>query len=203
MGALPRHRDAPAALRRDAADRVRAGHPAGAAARAVGGRAGARGSVSAPDTGTAPSLDELRDTLEAIGECVRPLTALNPHDLARQATAAYAHAWRHATRAADDVDADERRGRTRPHLAAALAAARSALLERTAPGTGELVAFDGDDEEGAYRSAAAYAAAAGCVVPADDPAERALTEQLISRLTLAIADLATAHTAAPPALHHD
>lgn len=46
-------------------------------------------------------------------------------------------------------------------------------------------------------------AAAGCVLPAPDAAERARTEQLISRLTLAIADLATAHIAAPPALHHD
>jgi hypothetical protein len=78
-----------------------------------------------------------------------------------------------------------------------------ALLERTAPGTGELVAFDGDDDEVAYRSAAAYAAAAGCVLPAEDPAERALTEQLISRLTHAIAHLATAHTTAPSALRHD
>ena len=81
-GALPRHRDAPAALRRHAADRVRPGHPGGAAARAVGGPAGARRRVSAPDTGTAPSLDELRDTLEAVGECARPLTALHPSDLA-------------------------------------------------------------------------------------------------------------------------
>ena len=158
--------------------------------------------MSAPDTGTAPSLDELRDTLEAVDECARPLTALHPSDLARQAAAAYAHAWRHAACAAIG-DPDRRRARTRRHLAARLAGARSALLERTAPGTDELVAFDGDDEEGAYRSAAAYAAAAGCVLPADDPAERALTEQLISRLTLALGDLATAHTAAPSALRHD
>jgi hypothetical protein len=158
--------------------------------------------VSAPDTGGVPSLDELRDMLETVGECARPLTALDPRDLAMQAAAAYAHAWGLAT-CAGATDTNQRRARTRRHLAARLAAGRSVLLERTAPGTGELVAFDGDDEEGAYRSAAAYAAAAGCVLPADDPAERALTEQLISRLTLALGDLATAHTAAPPALHHD
>ena len=124
-------------------------------------------------------------------------------DLARQAAAAYAHAWRHATCAAAG-DADRRRARTRRQLATALAAARNALLERTAPGVGDDLALDGDDEQGAYRSAAAYAAAAGCVLPAADPAERTRTEQLISRLTLAVAELAAAHTAAAPTpLRHD
>ena len=158
--------------------------------------------MSGPDTGEAPSRDEQRDTLEAVGECAGPLTAVHPSDLARQAAAAYTHAWRHATCAAIG-DPDRRRARTRRHLAARLAGARSALLERTAPGTDELVAFDGDDEEGAYRSTAAYAAAAGCVLPAADPAERTRAEQLISRLTLAITDLASAHTAAPSALRND
>lgn len=72
------------------------------------------------------------------------------------------------------------------------------------PGVGDDLALDGNDEEGAYRSAAAYAAAAGCVLPAADPAERTRTEQLISQLTLAVAELAAAHTAAAPTpLHHD
>jgi len=157
--------------------------------------------VSAPDTGQAPSLDELRDTLAAIGECARPLTALDPHALARQVAAAYAHGWRHATCAAAG-DADQRRARGQ--LAAALAEARNALLERAAPGVGDDLALDGNDEQGAYRSAAAYAAAAGCVLPAANPAERTRTEQLISQLTLAVAELAAAHTAAAPTpLHHD
>ena len=127
--------------------------------------------------------------------------AMSPRDLATQAAAAYAHAWRHATRAAVR-DANQRRARTRRHLAARLAGARTALLERAAPDA-DAPASGGDDEEGAYRSAAAYAAAAGCVLPAVDPAERTLPEQLISRLTLAIAELAAAHTAAAAPPRHD
>ena len=152
--------------------------------------------MTAPRTTGAPSLEDLRDTLEAVGECARPLTALAPQDLAEQTAAAYAHAWRHATCAAAG-DPDQRRARTRGHLAARLAGARSALLKRTDITVDEHTTHNGDDEEGAYRSAAAYAAAAGCVLPASDPAEHTLTEQLISRLTLAIAELAAAHPAAP------
>ena len=85
-----------------------------------------------------------------------------------------------------------------------LAGARDALLEHAAPGVDDDPALSGDDEQGAYRSAAAYAAAAGCVLPPADPAERTRTEQLISRLTLAIAELAAAHTvAASTPLRHD
>ena len=71
---------------------------------------------------------------------------------------------RHMRRSATQTDARANAPAPRRRLAGA----RTALLERTAPGADD-VAFDGDDEEGAYRSAAAYAAAAGCVLPAETP----------------------------------
>ncbi|HEV7805402.1 MAG TPA: hypothetical protein VGO80_06275 [Solirubrobacteraceae bacterium] len=115
-----------------------------------------------------PSLEDLRETLEVVGECARPLTALDPRDLAEQTAAAYAHAWHHAT-CASVRDTDQTRARTRRQLAARLAGARTALLERTATVADDAPAQHGDDEEGAYRSAAAYAAAAGCVLPPRTP----------------------------------
>jgi hypothetical protein len=161
--------------------------------------------VSRHEAGRTPSLGELRDTLHAIGECARPLTALAPQDLARQAAGAYAHASRLATRAAAENDPQPcaRMRARRRHLAAALDAARDELLERTgAGGSNENLALS-DDEEGAYRSAAAYAAAAGCVLPAADAAQRSATELLISGLTLAVGDLAARQTPAAPPSRRD
>ena len=143
--------------------------------------------MSAPDgAGAEPSLEDLRATLEAVGECARPLTVLDPAELAAQAGAAYARARRHATRAT----ADHGRAGNAAALAAALAAAHNALPARSAVQVPDVQHDDDDEAAAAYRCAAAYAVAAGCVLATRDDHERKLTDKLVSRLTLAIAELA-------------